>query len=260
MARILILDTATKQCSVALSEHGHAVAWKEERTEGYVHAERLMPLIDALLDEQAGTNLPWRRSPFRRTRSFTGLRIGVSTAKGLCHGLGLPLIALDTWASWPPKGRAWTRPLNVVSPWWTPDAWKSTLEISTTTAAASRPPARGGRRRRTRVGGSCPIHRRRRGEVRGRWRPRADVCRGVALGARRAQLAEAASCRATSPIWAATNPTTSRRSRPGPRRTPRAEVHLGRGLAGPGPHLGVVHLMENNNSSSRTSRSTFKST
>ena len=36
MARILILDTATKQCSVALSEHGHAVAWKEERTDGYV--------------------------------------------------------------------------------------------------------------------------------------------------------------------------------------------------------------------------------
>ena len=97
MARILILDTATKQCSVALSEHGESVAWKEERTDGYVHAERLMPLIDALLDEHG-----WDKSLLEAVAvsggpgSFTGLRIGVSTAKGLCHGLGLPLIALDT--------------------------------------------------------------------------------------------------------------------------------------------------------------------
>ena len=97
MARILILDTATKQCSVALSEHGEAVAWKEERTEGYVHAERLLPLIDALLEEHG-----WDKSSLEAIAvsggpgSFTGLRIGVSTAKGLCHGLGLPLIALDT--------------------------------------------------------------------------------------------------------------------------------------------------------------------
>ena len=87
MARILILDTATKQCSVALSEHGEAVAWKEERTDGYVHAERLMPLIDALLDEHS-----WDKSSLEAVAvsggpgSFTGLRIGVSTAKGLCHG------------------------------------------------------------------------------------------------------------------------------------------------------------------------------
>ena len=97
MARILILDTATKQCSVALSEHGDAVAWKEDRADGYVHAERLMPLINALLKEHG-----WDKSSLEAIAvsggpgSFTGLRIGVSAAKGLCHGLGLPLIALDT--------------------------------------------------------------------------------------------------------------------------------------------------------------------
>ena len=56
-----------------------------------------MPLIDALLDEHG-----WDKSSLEAVAvsggpgSFTGLRIGVSTAKGLCHGLGLPLIALDT--------------------------------------------------------------------------------------------------------------------------------------------------------------------
>ena len=53
MANILILETSTTQCSVALSRDGEAVAWKEDRSKnGYVHAERLMPLVDEILGEQ----------------------------------------------------------------------------------------------------------------------------------------------------------------------------------------------------------------
>ena len=83
-------------------------------------------------------------------------------------------------------------------------------------------PPRGGRRRRTRVEGPCPIHRRRRGQVLGGiGRGRPDLRRSVAFGARRGPSSpKRLSRRETSPIWAATNPTTSRRSRPGPQRTP----------------------------------------
>ena len=107
MARILILETSTTQCSVALAADGQAVAWKEERApEGYIHAERLMPFIDALLQE-AG----WSRHDLDAVAvsggpgSFTGLRIGVSTAKGLCHALNVPLIALDTLALLAEQGK-----------------------------------------------------------------------------------------------------------------------------------------------------------
>ena len=98
MANILILETSTTQCSVALAEHGVAVAWKEERAEdGYIHAERLMPLLDEVMKEHG-----WKPSQLDAVAvsggpgSFTGLRIGVATAKGLCHALNVPLIALDT--------------------------------------------------------------------------------------------------------------------------------------------------------------------
>ena len=100
MAHILIIETSTTQCSVALADNGTAVAWKEERADqGYIHAERLMPLIDDLLQEHG-----WSRDSLDAVAvsggpgSFTGLRIGVSTAKGICHALDVPLIALDTLA------------------------------------------------------------------------------------------------------------------------------------------------------------------
>ena len=65
-----------------------------------------MPFIDALLQERAGprtTWMPWR-CPVG-PGSFTGLRIGVSTAKGLCHALNIPLIALDTLALLAEQGK-----------------------------------------------------------------------------------------------------------------------------------------------------------
>ncbi|MDA0729211.1 MAG: tRNA (adenosine(37)-N6)-threonylcarbamoyltransferase complex dimerization subunit type 1 TsaB [Bacteroidetes bacterium] len=97
MARILILDTATLQCSVALAEDGVVVAFREEREEGYVHAERLLPLIDDVMTEHGWTPRDLEAVAVSGgPGSFTGLRIGVSTAKGICHAQGIPLIALDT--------------------------------------------------------------------------------------------------------------------------------------------------------------------
>lgn len=107
MAKILLIETSTTQCSVALAEGGTPVAWKEERAEqGYVHAERLMPFVDAVLHEQG-----WSRAELDAVAvsggpgSFTGLRIGVSTAKGLCQALHVPLIALDTLALLAEQGK-----------------------------------------------------------------------------------------------------------------------------------------------------------
>lgn len=107
MANILLIETSTTQCSVALAQGGTPVAWKEERAEqGYVHAERLMPFVDTVLCEQG-----WSRSDLDAVAvsggpgSFTGLRIGVSTAKGLCQALQIPLISLDTLALLAEHGR-----------------------------------------------------------------------------------------------------------------------------------------------------------
>lgn len=106
MARILLIDTSTKQCSVAVAQDGRALAWREERTEGYVHAERLMPLIEEVLNDVA-----WEHQSLQAIAvtggpgSFTGLRIGVATAKGLCQGWNLPLIALDSKALLAAQGK-----------------------------------------------------------------------------------------------------------------------------------------------------------
>ena len=107
MAKILLLETSTTQCSVALADGGLAVGWKEERAEqGYLHAERLMPLVDDLLRD-----CEWSKAELDAVAvsggpgSFTGLRIGVSTAKGLCQALQIPLIALDTLALLAEQGK-----------------------------------------------------------------------------------------------------------------------------------------------------------
>lgn len=91
----LLLETSTLNCSVALGDlDGTLVAQREESGSQYLHAERLHVLIDELL---TGEGIP--RSSLtaiavgRGPGSFTGLRIGVSAAKGMCTGLGIPLLA-----------------------------------------------------------------------------------------------------------------------------------------------------------------------
>ncbi|OCB74379.1 tRNA (adenosine(37)-N6)-threonylcarbamoyltransferase complex dimerization subunit type 1 TsaB [Flavobacterium crassostreae] len=97
MAYILNIETATKNCSVAIAKEGKVLVCNEIAEEGYSHAERLHVFIEKSLKE-AGigfTDLS-AVAVSQGPGSYTGLRIGVSAAKGLCYALSIPLIAVDT--------------------------------------------------------------------------------------------------------------------------------------------------------------------
>jgi len=97
MAYILHIETATKNCSVTIAQNGQTLVCREIAEEGYSHAEKLHVFMEAALAE-AGiaykdlSAIAVSQGP----GSYTGLRIGVSAAKGLCFALGIPLIAVDT--------------------------------------------------------------------------------------------------------------------------------------------------------------------
>ena len=97
MSYILNIETATKNCSVALAKEGKTIVCKEIAEEGYSHAERLHVFIEEIIKE-AGIAFPdiSAIAVSQGPGSYTGLRIGVSAAKGLCYALGIPLIAVDT--------------------------------------------------------------------------------------------------------------------------------------------------------------------
>lgn len=97
MSYILNIETATKNCSVALSNNGQLIACQEIAEEGYSHAERLHVFIEELITE-AGISFKDLAAVAvsQGPGSYTGLRIGVSAAKGLCFALNIPLIAVDT--------------------------------------------------------------------------------------------------------------------------------------------------------------------
>ncbi len=100
MATILCLETASTNCSVAISVDGKIIAKKEDRTPGYSHAEKLHVFIDAVLKE-AKIKLSDLDAVAvsKGPGSYTGLRIGVSAAKGLCFSLNIPLISVATLQS-----------------------------------------------------------------------------------------------------------------------------------------------------------------
>ena len=97
MALILCIETATRSCSVALAKDGNLLQFKEEVSEQYSHSEQLTHFIESLLKEQgiALSDLD-AIAVSKGPGSYTGLRIGVSTAKGLCYALDKPLIAIST--------------------------------------------------------------------------------------------------------------------------------------------------------------------
>ncbi len=97
MGYILNIETATKNCSVALAKEGEIILCKEIAEEGYSHAERLHVFIEEIIKE-AGISLSDLSAiaVSQGPGSYTGLRIGVSAAKGLCFALEIPLIAVDT--------------------------------------------------------------------------------------------------------------------------------------------------------------------
>lgn len=94
MERFILIETSTTLCSVALAEEGRVVSFRSSERD---HSARTAPLIKEMLDEQG-----WKTGDCSAVGvsmgpgSFTGLRVGVSTAKGLCFGAGIPLVAVGS--------------------------------------------------------------------------------------------------------------------------------------------------------------------
>lgn len=97
MIYILNIETATKNCSVSIGADGKTNALKEVSEEQFNHAEKLHVFIQDVLNE-VGISLNDLNaiSVSKGPGSYTGLRIGVSSAKGLCYALNIPLIAIET--------------------------------------------------------------------------------------------------------------------------------------------------------------------
>ena len=97
MAYILNIETATKNCSIALAKDGKTVLCKEMAELGYSHAEKLHVFIEECLQEfQLNFSDLSAIAVSQGPGSYTGLRIGVTAAKGLCFALDIPLISVDT--------------------------------------------------------------------------------------------------------------------------------------------------------------------
>jgi len=96
MAKILNIETATTVCSIAVGINGKTVS-VNEINDGYSHAEEIEGLIEKTLkDAQLELKDLDAISVSKGPGSYTGLRIGVSMAKGLCFGLNIPLISVPT--------------------------------------------------------------------------------------------------------------------------------------------------------------------
>ncbi len=94
---ILAIDTATTRVIVALGTGDGAVVDGAEWPAGYRHGETLMPAIDSLLGGSASAHTQLEAIVVGTgPGAFTGLRVGIATAKGLAVGLGLPLIGIST--------------------------------------------------------------------------------------------------------------------------------------------------------------------
>ena len=97
MNYILHLETATKACSVALSLNGQLKQLKEITEDGFSHGENLTVFIEDVLKSENISIKEIKAVSFSSgPGSYTGLRIGVSVAKGLCYSLNIPLIAIDS--------------------------------------------------------------------------------------------------------------------------------------------------------------------
>ena len=97
MALILGIETATRNCSVALFKDGIVIAEKEHISDDYIHAEQLTLFIQQVI-ESANVTLKNVEAVAlsKGPGSYTGLRIGTSSAKGLCYALDIPLIGIST--------------------------------------------------------------------------------------------------------------------------------------------------------------------
>ena len=97
MTYILNIETATKVCSVSVSKNGADFLVKEFESESFSHSEKLNVFIEEMLADSAITlnNLD-AVAVSAGPGSYTGLRIGSSSAKGLCFALDIPFISVNT--------------------------------------------------------------------------------------------------------------------------------------------------------------------
>jgi tRNA threonylcarbamoyladenosine biosynthesis protein TsaB len=101
---ILHIESSTLTCSIAISHSGRSLALKESHDPTYTHAEKLIVHVDEAI--KAAELKPSDLQAVCVSKgpgSYTGLRIGVSAAKGLCYGLGIPLLSvgsLESMAHW----------------------------------------------------------------------------------------------------------------------------------------------------------------
>ena len=97
MATILNIETSTKNCSVSIAKDGVQLCLVEENEESFAHGEKLNQFIEWCLD---GAEIKWNDLDAvcvsKGPGSYTGLRIGVSSAKGFAFGLNLPLLAINS--------------------------------------------------------------------------------------------------------------------------------------------------------------------
>tara|TARA_Y100000746_G_scaffold212700_1_gene204716 strand:- start:396 stop:1070 length:675 start_codon:yes stop_codon:yes gene_type:complete len=97
---ILNIETSTKACSIAIHKNGNLIALKECVTENFSHSEKLLVFVEELIGNSQLKLVDISAIAVSMgPGSYTGLRIGVATAKGLCYGLNIPLISISTLKS-----------------------------------------------------------------------------------------------------------------------------------------------------------------
>jgi tRNA threonylcarbamoyladenosine biosynthesis protein TsaB len=97
MSLILNLETSTKACSVCLALDGQVIDTEEHHSEDFTHSENLTVFIERIVNRSDHSLKDLAAVAFSSgPGSYTGLRIGCSTAKGLCYSLDIPLIAIDS--------------------------------------------------------------------------------------------------------------------------------------------------------------------
>jgi tRNA threonylcarbamoyladenosine biosynthesis protein TsaB len=97
MPTILLIETATRICSVGVAREQQMLAIKEDKSKEYSHSTQLTNFIEWVL-KNAALNFSDLDAVAvsMGPGSYTGLRIGVSAAKGICYGLDIPLIAVNS--------------------------------------------------------------------------------------------------------------------------------------------------------------------
>lgn len=96
MPLILHIETTTRACSVGLSNNGEMLALRESLDPNYSHSSTLTVFMEEVLREAGKKPIDLQAVAVSKgPGSYTGLRIGVSAAKGFCYALEIPLIAVD---------------------------------------------------------------------------------------------------------------------------------------------------------------------